>query len=231
MGMFGHNGWLGGKHSLGGKFSSGFGGFLNDITGQSSSAKQQYKQQLALQHDAQDFSKWQMANAHQMEVQDLQKAGLNPILSANAGASAGVTEGGTTGGTPSADPIAMAGAIVSMINSTKKTKADIKNETNLTNAQVKNLGATTKNIDANTTKTTTTTTKDKVIEQLYKIPVIKHILGFGSEFFGGNPGGAAATAVGAKAVSKGMNKPKTTVTNHYNSKGKLTGSTTTTSRK
>lgn len=44
---------------------------LNDITGVSSSARQQYENQLKLQKDAQAFSKWQMQNAHQTEVQDL----------------------------------------------------------------------------------------------------------------------------------------------------------------
>ena len=35
-----------------------------------------------------DFQEYMASNAHQLEVEDLKKAGLNPILSANAGATA-----------------------------------------------------------------------------------------------------------------------------------------------
>ena len=124
--LFGDDAWFGGMgpHTVGGKSSTAFGGWLNDISGQSSSAKQQLKNQLRLQHDAQDFAKWQMQNAHQLEVQDLQNAGLNPILSANAGASAGVTEGTASTGQGS-DPFAMLGSIIGMINSSKQTNAQV----------------------------------------------------------------------------------------------------------
>lgn len=99
------------------------GSALNDITGATNSSKRQFANQLNLQKDAQNFAKWQMMNAHQTEVQDLQNAGLNPVLSANGGASAGVTEGSASAGNAAADPISMINTIVSMINNTKQVKA------------------------------------------------------------------------------------------------------------
>lgn len=141
--MFGGKSIIG-KISKGGLNLGSVGESLNDITGVSSSARQQYKHQLALQKDAQEFAKWQMQNAHQMEVQDLKEAGLNPVLSAGAGggASAGVSMGNTSTGT-GADPISMIAGIINMSNSVKqtenaikKTEADIRNETEMTNANV-----------------------------------------------------------------------------------------------
>lgn len=70
-------------------FLSGIGGLVNDVLGGTSSAK------MANQH-----SEKMAKNAHQWEVQDLKKAGLNPALSAggsSAGAIAGA--GGNIGST------------------------------------------------------------------------------------------------------------------------------------
>lgn len=67
-----------------GLFSS-IGNMLNDITGASSAAKQSYK-----------WDKEFAQNAHQWETEDLKKAGLNPILSAN-GSSAGAIASGASG--------------------------------------------------------------------------------------------------------------------------------------
>ena len=120
------------------------GNAINDITGVTSSAKAQKNNQLELQHDAQNFAKWQMNNAHQAEVNDLQKAGLNPVLSAGgSGASAGVTEGSASVGT-GMDPFSMINSIVGAMNSAKQTDAMVEK----TDAEIKNL-------DANTGKTKT----------------------------------------------------------------------------
>lgn len=78
---------LGGGIAGIGSFSS-IGNMLNDITGATSSAKraQQYTlEQMAKNHE---YQKEFAQNAHQWEVQDLEAAGLNPILSAGAGAAA-----------------------------------------------------------------------------------------------------------------------------------------------
>lgn len=108
------------------KATNSIGKIFNDVTGVTSSAKQQLKNQTTLQNQGQDFAKWQMENAHQMEVQDLEKAGLNPVLSANAGASANVNSGTASAGTPSANPIDMVMGMMTTAKGMDKINAEIK---------------------------------------------------------------------------------------------------------
>lgn len=111
--------------------SSGFnkiGNIVHDITGASASAKQQFNNQMALQNNAQEFAKWQMGNAHQMEVKDLEAAGLNPVLSAGGGgASASVGGGTASAGNPNANPIDMIMGLINTAKGVEKTDAEIKN--------------------------------------------------------------------------------------------------------
>lgn len=151
MGLFGHGGLLSkvSESLLGG---SNPGEIINNITGQTQSANTQYKNALALQKNAQEFAKWQMGNAHQMEIQDLEKAGINPILSAGGGGANGsVSANSASTGSASGNPLEI---IMGMINTAKgieKINADIKNETAKTDADVtktlKDAGYTDKQIE------------------------------------------------------------------------------------
>lgn len=130
------------------------GNFLNDVLGVTSANKQQAKANMAMQKDAQEFAKWQMKNSHQLEVQDLQNAGINPVLSAGgSGADAGGVSAGSTGagGGGGIDPITAISSIINTMTNTAKTKADIKNQTDKTQAEVnkllKDAGYTQKQID------------------------------------------------------------------------------------
>ena len=128
----------GGDEGLGNEI----GGLFNDLTGTSDSAKKQYQYNQALQTDAQNFAKWQMGNAHQQEVQDLQAAGLNPVLSAGGGgASAGGVSSNSTGPGASTgiNPITAILGMVETMNNSARTKAEITNQTNKTQAEVNKL--------------------------------------------------------------------------------------------
>lgn len=120
------------------------GGFVNSITGASNSASQANKYAVgnaALNHK---YQKEFAQNAHQWEVEDLKKAGLNPALSAGGGgtsASGGGSFGGQTG-TPGASPLDMIGSIIGMANQTSATKS----QNNLNDAQAMLAMAQAKNI-------------------------------------------------------------------------------------
>lgn len=80
-----------------GLFSS-IGGIFNDLTGSSSAASLSHKYSSALASQNAEYQREFAKNAHQWEVEDLKKAGLNPVLSAGgSGASASGGGGGTVG--------------------------------------------------------------------------------------------------------------------------------------
>lgn len=104
--MFG----IGGKSSLGNPFDKGINAFRSEaiediLSGYNSASK--------LQEDSQAFSREKGQNAHQWEVQDLIKAGLNPVLSAG-GASAGAIAGSAS---PTASASSGMGSVLSSIPS------------------------------------------------------------------------------------------------------------------
>lgn len=89
-----------------GLFSS-IGKMFNDITGATSAAQQQY-----------GYQKEFMQNAHQWEVADLEKSGLNPILSADG---SGAQGNAAAVGTGSFNPV---GLITSLLDYSNRNEAN-----------------------------------------------------------------------------------------------------------
>lgn len=115
-----------------------FGGALNALTGATSAAKQ--NQKYALQSGAINnaYQKEFAQNAHQWEVEDLKKAGLNPVLSANSGASA--SGGGVGSGSiaqSGINPIETAIGVWNGFEQAQNTGADTRRK----NAETDNLEA------------------------------------------------------------------------------------------
>ena len=111
---------------LGFTSSSSIGGILNNVTGATSSAALQQK--YALQNAAVNhaYQKEFAQNAHQWEMQDLQKAGLNPALTATGGSGASASGGGSFGGgggQAAMNPFDILNSIVGMRNQTSATKS------------------------------------------------------------------------------------------------------------
>lgn len=88
-------------------FLSSIGKIFNDVSGATSAAKMQY-----------GYQKEFMQNAHQWEVQDMEKAGLNPILSADG---SGATGNAAAVGTGSFNP---AGMITSLLDYANRNEAN-----------------------------------------------------------------------------------------------------------
>lgn len=104
-------------------------------------AKSQYKYNRNLQNQNIDFQKYMAENAHQIEMQDLKDANLNPALTAmqsNAGAIAGssAAQGTSAGATSNAFGNA-AKDIIDGINNLRATNANI----DVANAEVTKLKA------------------------------------------------------------------------------------------
>lgn len=154
----------------------GLGSFINKVTGASNSAKQSYKYSSWLQNENFEHQKEAMKNAHQWEVEDLQKAGLNPILSADGtGASAGGVGGGSTVGMQSgmgglSDIINSAGGLLKLSSEidnldkdtelkgavtgkTNKEVQEVNSRTQLNNAKLKEVAS---NVLLNSAKTAET---------------------------------------------------------------------------
>ena len=122
---------------------SGVGGFLNDITGATSSAAKSQKYALQSAATNNKYQKEFAQNAHQWEVEDLKKAGLNPVLSAG-GSGASASGGGVSSAQQQASGINPVDTIVNTINgiqTAKKTASENANiRANTLNTQIDTVG-------------------------------------------------------------------------------------------
>lgn len=95
------------------------GNLLNDVTGASSAAETNYKTSIE-----------QAKNAHQWEVEDLKKAGLNPVLSAGGSSASSIAGSGNVGakagGTGAiSDVTNSAMSILQGLQETKRLQSDL----------------------------------------------------------------------------------------------------------
>jgi len=115
---------------------SSVGGILNDITGATSAGAQSQKYALQSASINNKYQKEFARNAHQWEVEDLQKAGLNPLLSAG-GSGTSASGGGVASATETSagmSPMDLLTAGVGTVNAIHTGK-QIQAQTDQTDAQ------------------------------------------------------------------------------------------------
>lgn len=106
--------------------------FLSDLVGGAlsfgQSAQQNYYNKKAASR-AHDYGVYDYSHRHQWEVEDLKKAGLNPVLSANSGGSVSV---------PSAATVGMANTAQNALSIKQMRLLDAQTKATLADARVKN---------------------------------------------------------------------------------------------
>lgn len=116
---------------------------LYDDYRQRKADKRQYTYNSWLQGQNQSFQKYMASHAHQLEMQDLKEAGLNPALTAHGSSAASIAGSsspqGTSAGKNGGNMTQSVNQIVDNINSLRQTNAGI----DKTNAEIQNINANT----------------------------------------------------------------------------------------
>lgn len=104
--------------------------------------KREYKYNSWLQEDNQAFQEYMAKNAHQMEMEDLEAAGLNPALTAHQSSAGAIAGSSAAQGTSDANSAQLdVESIVDNINKLRQTNANITNEGKQADAALKNADA------------------------------------------------------------------------------------------
>lgn len=115
-----------------------------DYYSKKQAAKQNFSYQKQLSNLNFEQQKYFAQNAHQMEMEDLKTAGLNPALTATGGSGASASGGGIPG-SPGIQPLDMIGGLKTLIDAKNQTSAT-QSQNDLNRAQAMNTIANTDNI-------------------------------------------------------------------------------------
>ena len=138
------------------------GGILNDVTGATSAGAQSQKYALQSAQINNAYQKEFAQNAHQWEVEDLKKAGLNPILSAG-GSGTSASGGGVASASETSAGLSPMDALTAGVNA----YAGIQN--------ARQIKANTENTNANTLLTKAKT-QSELLELAIKTNASPHII-------------------------------------------------------
>lgn len=134
--------------ALTGTIDAGTGGWWSDQSTKKS-AKRNYKYNSWLQKQNKDFQKYMAMNAHQLEMMDLQEAGLNPALTATGSSAGSIAGSSSAQGTSPGQAVDTLMNIVDGINAMRTTNANIENQGKQADAALKNADANMLNAQTN----------------------------------------------------------------------------------